>query len=281
MLNQKINQFFALSKKYFKIYFGISISLFLFVLFFQPFTTVLFEFENRLLFFAGFGLICLIFLFLIQILFQRFLIQNDYNIIDNSLISSVYYFSLVAATSLAFVFYLRFVGQIAVTFTIVIRVIVIFIGVSVVINIKKNIASTLNKYKKLLIENRSLQDKLKQFSESYANRYIELISENDSDNFKVQVSAVVYVKSADNYVEVGYLDGEEVKKKMIRNTLKNAEQQLKGFNNFIRTHRTSIVNIQNIEKLHKNFNTYWLSLVNTKETIPVSRQYLMAVKDLF
>lgn len=48
MLNQKINQFFALSKKYFKIYFGISISLFLFVLFFQPFTTVLFEFENRL-----------------------------------------------------------------------------------------------------------------------------------------------------------------------------------------------------------------------------------------
>jgi DNA-binding LytR/AlgR family response regulator len=80
---------------------------------------------------------------------------------------------------------------------------------------------------------------------------------------------------------VGYQEGNEVKKKMIRNTLKNVEQQLRDFNNFIRTHRTSIVNIQNIDKLHKNFNTYWLSLVNTIETIPVSRQYLMVVKELF
>jgi DNA-binding LytR/AlgR family response regulator len=67
---------------------------------------------------------------------------------------------------------------------------------------------------------------------------------------------------------------------MIRNTLKNIEQQLSEFNIFIRTHRTSLVNIQYINKLNKNFNTYWLSLDNTKETIPVSRQYLLSVKNI-
>lgn len=126
----------------------------------------------------------------------------------------------------------------------------------------------------------SMQEKLKSFSESYANKFIELISEKESDNFRIQVSEIVYLKSADNYVEIGYYDDGIVKKRMIRNTLRSIEQQLQEFNNFIRTHRTSIVNIQYIIKLNKNFNTHWLSLDNTIETIPVSRQYLMAVKDI-
>ena len=95
------------------------------------------------------------------------------------------------------------------------------------------------------------------------------------------VADLVFVKSADNYVEIGFRDGGEIKKKMIRNTLKNVEKQLEEFNNFVRTHRSCIVNIQYIDKLHKNFNTYWLTLDETRETIPVSRQYLMSVKDLF
>ena len=106
------------------------------------------------------------------------------------------------------------------------------------------------------------------------------MSDNDSDNFRIQVSEIVYVKSADNYVEIGYHDEGMVKRKMVRNTLRNVEQQLAEFNNFIRTHRTSLVNIQYIDKLNKNFNTYWLSLDKTKETIPVSRQYLLPVKEL-
>ena len=41
-----------------------------------------------------------------------------------------------------------------------------------------------------------------------------------------------------NYVKVGYHDEGLVKKKMVRNTLRNVEQQLAEFNNFNRTHRT-------------------------------------------
>ena len=276
-----INQFFSLSKKYLKIYLGISIAVFVFVLFFHPFSVEFLEFESTLLFFAGFGLICFIFLFAAQIVFQRPLMQNEDPILENALTASLYYLSFVIFTSLAFLFYIRYVGETPVTFITLIRVLMICTGAIAVAGVQRSLSSTQSRYRRLLLETRGVQDKLKQFSESYTNRYIELISENESDNLRIQVSAIVFVRSADNYVEVGYQEGNEVKKKMIRNTLKNVEQQLRDFNNFIRTHRTSIVNIQNIDKLHKNFNTYWLSLVNTIETIPVSRQYLMVVKELF
>lgn len=281
MSNKRINQFFMLSRRYLKTYLGISIVVFLFMLFFQPFSAEFLEFESKSLFFAGFGLICFLFLFAAQIVFQGPLMQQEDPILENALTASLYYLSYVICTSLAFLFYIRYVGKSTVTFITLIRVLVICTGTIVVAGVQRHLSSVLSKYHRLLVESRSAQDKLKQFSESYANRYIELISENDSDHLRIQASAIVFVRSAENYVEVGYQEGNEVKKKMIRNTLKNVEQQLRTFNNFIRTHRTSIVNILNIERLHKNFNTYWLSLVNTNETIPVSRQYLMAVKELF
>lgn len=279
-INKKINQFIHLTKSYFRLYLGIAISIFLFILFFQPFDVARFEFENKLLFLAGFGIIVLIFLIFAQIIFQHTLLNNENGNQGNSIYIPIYHFFLVATVSLAFVFYIRYVGQINITFNIVVRVIFICISLPITVILKFKINSYQCRLKKLILEIRSIQDKLKQFSESYANKYIEITSENDSDNFRIQVSEIVYTKSADNYVEIGYHDEGLVKKKMVRNTLRNIELQLSEFNNFIRTHRTSLVNIQFIDKLNKNFNTFWLSLDKTKETVPVSRQYLMAVKEL-
>ncbi|RIH64489.1 LytTR family transcriptional regulator [Mariniphaga sediminis] len=280
MSNDTINQFINLSKKYFKIYLGISISVFLFILFFQPFPSHKFEFENKNLFTAGYGLIIFVIQVIVQIIFQRHLLRNNTDEEYNPLLNLLYYFLQIALTSVAFVFYIRYVGNTIITFNIVLRVVVISLSVPVTVHLKNTLLLMHGKYKKQLEDNRLMQDKLKQFSESYANKFIELDSENESDNIRLQVSEIIFVKSADNYVEVGFRDNEVFRKKMVRNTLKNIEKQLKEFNNFVRTHRSSIVNIQYIDKLNKNFNTYWLTLVDTKEIIPVSRQYLMTVKDL-
>lgn len=281
MSNKTIDHFFTLSKNYFRLYLGISISVFLFILFFQPFTAIVFEFENRLLFIAGFGLIAFIMQFLLQIAFQNYFIQQHADGEDDPLLNSIYYFLLLALTSIAFIFYIRYVGHTPITFTTVLRVAVICLSIPVTIHLNKKFDQLHARNKILIQETALLKDKLNQFSENYTNRFIELSSDNASDFIRIPVSEIVFVRSADNYVEVGIHEGEEVKKKMIRNTLKNIEKQLKDFNNFIRTHRTSIVNIQYIDKLNKNFNTYWLTLEDTKETIPVSRQYLMVVKELF
>jgi DNA-binding LytR/AlgR family response regulator len=278
--DKKINQFIHLTKSYFRLYFGIAISIFLFIQFFQPFTADKFEFENQLIFLAGFGVIALIFLIVSQIIFQRTLLFRENENQNSPIYIPLYYFFQVAVTTLAFVFYIRFVGQVNITFNIVVRVVLICLSLPVTMHLRLRIDSYQVRLKKLLSDTRSMQSKLKQFSESYSNKHIEIVSDNESDNFKIQVSEIVFVKSADNYVEIGFHDEGTVKKKMVRNTLRNVEHQLSEFNNFIRTHRTSLVNIQYIDKLNKNFNSYWLSLDKTKETIPVSRQYLMAVKDL-
>jgi hypothetical protein len=280
MSHKKIDQFVYITRKNFQVYLAISILVFLFVLFFQPFAIEKFEFENKLLFFAGFGLIILIFLFLNQILFQNLFLQLEREQPNDSLLFSLYFISLTVTTSLAFIFYIRFVGEEQVTFNLVVKIVFICIAIPVTIHLNNRLSCYQHRLKDLMHENNSLQIKLRQFSESYASKSVELISENDADNFRILVSKIAFVRSADNYVEIGYQDGSEVKKKMIRNTLKGVENQLREFNNFIRTHRTSLVNVQYIKKFNKNFNTYWLSLDKTDETIPVSRQYLMSVKGL-
>lgn len=49
--------------------------------------------------------------------------------------------------------------------------------------------------------------------------------------------------------------------------------------NFIRCHRTSIVNNFYIEKLVKSYSGYSLKLSCLDEDVPVSRQYLMPIKE--
>ena len=173
MSNKKITEFFTLSRRNLKTYLGISIAVFLFVLFFQPFSAEFIEFENKLLFFAGFGLICFLFLFAAQIVFQGPLMQQEDPILENALTASLYYLSYVICTSLAFIFYIRYVGKNPVTFLTMIRVLVICTGAIVVVGVLRSLTSSQSRCRRLLVESRSAQDKLKQFSENYANRYIE------------------------------------------------------------------------------------------------------------
>ncbi len=280
MTNNKINQFIILTKRNFRTYLGIAISIILFIQFFQPFSFDKFDFENKLLFISGFGVIVLITLFISQLIFQKVIFQTGKEITQNVIYLPLYYFFQIVATSLGFIFYIHYVGQNTTTFNSVVRVIFICMSLPITIYLKNNFFTLQQRLNKYSNEVRELKEKLRKVTESYDNKVIEIKSDNDSDNFRIQVSDIVYVKSADNYVEIGYFDEAVVKKRMVRNTLKRIEQQLTEFNNFIRTHRTSLVNIQYIKKLHKNFNTYWLSLEFTKDTIPVSRQHLLTVKEI-
>ena len=278
--NKNILLFISLTRKYFNTYLGIALSVVLFIQFFQPFAIEKFNFENKLLFISGFGLIIIICLLITQILFLNQLADNGNNSPKTAVYLPAFFFSQLVFTSLAFVFYIRYVGQVPIKIHTVVRVVIICLSLPLTINLKNRILTYRQNIKKLKQEAKSLKIKIKDYSESYALKYIEIFSENESDHFRLLVSEIVFAKSADNYVEIGYQEESVVKKKLVRNSLKNIEKQLSEFNIFVRTHRTSLVNIQYIEKLHKSFNTYWLSLLNSSETIPVSRQYLITVKDL-
>jgi DNA-binding LytR/AlgR family response regulator len=76
-----------------------------------------------------------------------------------------------------------------------------------------------------------------------------------------------------------YAEGEILKKKLMRNTLKNIEQQLRQYSNFLRSHRICIVNILFIEKLYRNNESHWLAIKGFNGALPVSRQYLIKLKE--
>ncbi|WP_462281885.1 LytR/AlgR family response regulator transcription factor, partial [Salinivirga cyanobacteriivorans] len=85
------------------------------------------------------------------------------------------------------------------------------------------------------------------------------------------VDQIIMLKSAENYVEIYYYDKEVLQKELIRCTLSNMEQQLSEFKDFIRCHKSYIVNKQNVEKVSGNAAGYKLHLKTGNLVAPVSR----------
>jgi len=75
------------------------------------------------------------------------------------------------------------------------------------------------------------------------------------------------------------MEGDNYRKKLIRNTLRNIELQIRQYSNFIRCHRICIVNLHYIDKLIRRDSNHWLIIRGFDEQVPVSRQYLLKLKE--
>jgi DNA-binding LytR/AlgR family response regulator len=188
-------------------------------------------------------------------------------------------FIILTLSSIAFTFYLRYVGLVPVTFYIVFKIILICLVPTVVLRVYDAHKELGQQNELLLIEKKILQKQIEKFEDGITVKTIEILSENATERLTFHVAEIAYIKSADNYVEIIYKEGDGFKKKLIRNTLKNIELQIKQFSNFVRCHRTCIVNIHSIEKLHKSYNNHWLIIKGYQEQIPVSRQYMLKLKE--
>ncbi|MEO1654426.1 MAG: LytTR family DNA-binding domain-containing protein, partial [Bacteroidota bacterium] len=59
------------------------------------------------------------------------------------------------------------------------------------------------------------------------------------ESIHLYFSNLIYIKSADNYVEVYYLENDQLKKKLIRHNLKHIKVD---FPQLIQTHRSYLIN---------------------------------------
>ncbi len=258
---------------------SICFGVFLFVLFFQPFPISNFDFNDRLLFVAGLAGIVFLFIFLVRIV-SPWLIQNfgpgNYESIFPAYMNS---FIMLALNSVAFAFYLHYVGFVSITFYIMFRVVSICLAVPVILQLHDTLKELRQQNESLIQEKKSIQKQVEKYEENYLNKSVSFVSENNTGDLTLLIADLVLIKSADNYVEIIYKEGENFKKKLIRNTLKNIEQQIKSYSNLIRCHRICIVNTHYVEKLNKNYNNHWLAIKGYDEQIPVSRQYLLKLKE--
>lgn len=278
-MNKKVDLLVDNLKQELGLLLSISFGVFLFVLFFQPFTFDGFDFDNSLLFVAGLGTIVFIMMVVIRILIPWIFRKDSQETKVPVLPSYFNAFIILVLTTLAFEFYLRYVGMVHITFFVTIKVILLCLGIVLILGIHDMFDELKRQNELLIIEKKSFQKQIGRYEDELLNKSIEFISENSSENLSLLISDVAVIKSADNYVEITYKEGINYKKRLIRNTLRNIELQIKPYSNFIRCHRICIVNLHFIEKLIRSNNNHWLILKGYDEQIPVSRQYLLRLKE--
>lgn len=266
--------------KYLRVFFGISVGVFLFVLFFQPFSLDRLSFDNRLLYTAGLAMLVFLGMVSVRLIFQSPYISFLTGKRSDTLVHYFYDFVLFAITSTGMAFYVRYVGDQFITFPVMLKIVCICIAPPVILSASDIISKLRLKNRQLLNEMKQLQKRAIVSDEKLQNPILELVSDNGADHLSVQAGSIVFARSADNYAEIFYLEGESLRKKLIRSTLLRIENQLKESGLFVRTHRTCIVNTRYIEKLVRNNQNFALSITGVSETLPVARQYLMVLKDL-
>ncbi|GGF67335.1 LytR/AlgR family response regulator transcription factor [Wenyingzhuangia marina] len=100
----------------------------------------------------------------------------------------------------------------------------------------------------------------------------------NSDNIKedsltIDIDSFLYAQSNNNYTTIVYLLDEKPKKVLMRITLKKVEDILSVYPEFIRCHRSFIINKSEVLKVEGNARALQVTLKNVKETIPVSRSF--------
>jgi DNA-binding LytR/AlgR family response regulator len=108
---------------------------------------------------------------------------------------------------------------------------------------------------------------------------INIATENEKDNLIIPATHFLAAVSADNYVKIFYSEAEKLKTVILRTTLKKVEATTASFPDFVRCHRTAIVNIAAVENLSGTAQGYRLHLTHLPEPIPVSRNLNQVIKE--
>jgi len=125
-----------------------------------------------------------------------------------------------------------------------------------------------------------VSDIIKQFNttEAYlkssgeSETLIRMESQLKKEELSFYPDQFIYAESDGNYTVFHLKLEDQIRKKIIRNSISNIEQQLSVFPFLIRTHRAYIVNVRAVSSQKGNTLGYRLKLIGTDKEIPVSRQ---------
>lgn len=258
-----------------RIIFFISAGVFVFLLLFQPFGIPLWEPDTKIYNLLGIGFItflCLsINLLFFPGIFTKIFSNARWNIKKEILWNTWILFTV----STGYYLYFKSVGISGFEFNNVITLLlaaVIPISVLIVINYNRILRSHLklaNELSKKLKDNKQIKEKIVYF-----------VSDYQKDSLAVKVSAIIFIHSANNYIEVYWNDNDTVKSQMVRCSLTKAEEILKDYKFIFKCHRSYMVNYDFIEKVEGNPQGYKLFFENVDFSIPVSKNYINKLSEL-
>ena len=251
-----------------RIGFGIALGLFLFILFFQPFKLDNTDVNNYILTIAGFSGITFLLIGVLQIImpwsFPKRLNRKNWDLKREIILQ----FLLWVLNSVAWAFYIVYVADVKLSMYLEVKIVILSLAPPLIILFIKEIRSLRMQLDGLIVKHREKRQE-----------HIELVSENRSEKLALASGELILVKSSENYVEIQYMAGGSGTKKLLRTTFKSIEDQLRPFSQMIRCHRSYIVNMDQVIKLHREYGRIYLKMNGIEEDIPVSRQYLLGIKN--
>lgn len=99
---------------------------------------------------------------------------------------------------------------------------------------------------------------------------VDFLVKDGTEYFKVKASDILYVEACDNYIKLHTAN----KKWMLNMTMKAAQEKLPA-SDFLRAHRSFIVNIHCVDRLGPNY------LLIGKEEIPVNEEFKKGFQERF
>lgn len=99
--------------------------------------------------------------------------------------------------------------------------------------------------------------------------------------FSIKKENLLYLESAENYVDICYLNKGKVSKYLLRDTLKKMEENFSG-TEIVRCHRSYIVNFEKVKVIRKDKEGLMLEFDDPSVIdIPVSKTYVNTVMQTF
>jgi LytTr DNA-binding domain len=259
-----------------------------FLITFEPFGTEKWHDAYKVIKLMGYGVVAFIGpTLLLWLLFQW---QKKDNIEKNWIVAKEIGFNVMVVLSIAFgnMLYGSALGLTSLSLANFVG----FIFTVLVIGVFPISVGIILRYNQLKMRNeinaKILSDNVEQYqkNEQVANNdnvtteIVTLIAENEKDVITLKINELLYIESADNYVQVVFLKNGKIQKELLRGSMKRFENQLSGFANIARTHRSFIANLNHNTGISGNAQGYRMTIAHSEVIIPIARNYGAAILDI-
>lgn len=248
-------------KNHLLIAFGLAIWIFIFLYFTEPFDVNELMTNEKLLYLSGYGLLGGI-LYSISLPFQYWLYKKNKGVWTIGLELLFFAVFILITIVLVRLFYLQFVVNWHPN------------AHDLSYHITSIIIPALSTILPILVVGRFAFGKY--HSKKRNQQKIDIKGEGNYEGLRLFLNEVVCIQSSDNYIEVFYLSGNEIKKSLIRNKLSVIADE---FPELLRTHRSFLINPFHFVQW-KTENSKLFTLLTHHIEVPVSRTYQTAVKEL-
>ena len=252
---------------------AISISLFisLFLYVFQPFGLQLLQHEYKSLVLVGYGLVTFVVLIanksILPLIIPNLFEEEGWTIKKQIL----WLIWLLFSISLGNYIY-------AVLFTVIpwsgFYGLLIFIAFTVAIGLIPIVLITFISQNAMLKKNMAHSQEINATIHEKLETQEDIIAvESGKQTININADHIIAIESEGNYINVLTIEDDQVKSELIRNTIKNLEDQLSDRSSFFKCHRAFIINLSYVQNVSGNSQGFNVDLLKLNKSIPVSRTY--------